>query len=127
MSPATATTPSCTACGRCPSWPGCPVPKPAGPTIAVRVVGIVAAENEFPAGQSPAYDLYPTQAFAEATRGTPALPAYYVRLRHGQAGFGRFEAKASGLNGAGVQDLARPAAAIISSIHPQAVGWAVLA
>jgi ABC-type lipoprotein release transport system permease subunit len=106
---------------------GGPVPKPAGPTIAVRVVGIVAAENEFPAGQSPAYDLYPTQAFAEATRGTPALPAYYVRLRHGQASFGRFEAKASGLNGAGVQDLARPAAAIISSIHPQAVGWAVLA
>src|SRR5689334_15993815 len=27
---------------------GGPVPKPAGPVIAVRVVGIVAAENEFP-------------------------------------------------------------------------------
>jgi hypothetical protein len=93
----------------------------------VRVVGIVAAENEFPSGQSPAYDLYPTQAFTEATRGTPALHTYYVRLRHGQAGFARFEARASGLNGAGVQDLARPAAAITSSIHPQAVAWQVLA
>jgi ABC-type lipoprotein release transport system permease subunit len=106
---------------------GGPVPKPAGPTIAVRVVGIVAAENEFPSGQSPAYDLYPAQAFAAATRGTPALPAYYVRLRHGQAGFARFEAQASGLNGAGVQDLDRPAAAITASVHPQAVGWQVLA
>ncbi len=106
---------------------GGPVPKPAGPTIAVRVVGIVAAANEFPSGQSPAYDLYPAQAFAAATRGTPALPAYYVRLRHGQAGFARFEAQASGLNGAGVQDLDRPAAAITASIHPQAVGWQVLA
>jgi hypothetical protein len=106
---------------------GGPIPKPAGPTVALRVVGIVAAENEFPSGQSPTYDLYPTQAFAEATRGTPALFAYYVRLRHGQAGFARFEARASGLNGAGVQDLTRPAAAITSSIRPQAVGWLVLA
>jgi hypothetical protein len=104
---------------------GGPIPKPAGPTIPVRVVGIVAAENEFPSGQSPTYDLYPTQAFAEMTRGTPALVAYYVRLRHGQADFARFEA--SGLKGAGVQDLARPAAAITASIHPQAVGWQVLA
>ena len=72
---------------------GGPVPKPAGPTIAVRVVGIVAAENEFPSGQGAVYDLYPTRAFAAATRGTPALPAYYVRLRHGQADFARFEAR----------------------------------
>jgi hypothetical protein len=106
---------------------GGPLPKPAGPTIAVRVVGIVAAENEFPFGQGAAYDLYPTRAFAAATRGAPALPAYYVRLRHGQADFARFEAQASGLNGAGVQDLTRPAAAITASIHPQAVGWWVLA
>ena len=106
-------------------------PKPAGPTIVVRVVGIVAAENEFPfgqtAGQSGSYDLYPTRAFAAATRGTPAVWAYYVRLRHGHAGFARFEARASDLNGAGVEDLDGPAAAIISSIHPQAVGWWVLA
>ncbi|HEY7429981.1 MAG TPA: ABC transporter permease [Streptosporangiaceae bacterium] len=106
---------------------GGPPPMPKGPTIAVRVVGIVAAQNEFPAGQSPTYDLYPGHAFTVATRGTPALTTYYVRLRHGQADFARFESDASGLKGAGVQDLDRPAAAIAASIHPQAVGWRVLA
>jgi ABC-type lipoprotein release transport system permease subunit len=106
---------------------GGPVPKPAGPTIALRVVGIAAAEGEFPSGQGSTYDLYPTQAFASATRGTPALPFYYVRLRHGQADFARFEAAASGLNGVGIQDLDAVAAAITASIRPQAVGWWVLA
>src|SRR5262249_53604347 len=106
---------------------GGPDPKPSGPVVALRVVGIAAAENEFPSGQGPAYDLYPTQAFAAATRGTPTLPFYYVQLRHGQADFARFEAQASGLNGAGVEDVDRAAAAITASIHPQAIGWWVLA
>lgn len=105
---------------------GGPVPKPAGPTIALRVVGIAAAENEFPSGQGSVYDLYPSQAFASATRSSPALPFYYVRLRHGQADFARFEAAASALNGAGVQDLEGTAAAVAASIRPQAVGWWVL-
>jgi hypothetical protein len=104
-----------------------PIPRPAGPTIALRVVGISAAESEFPSGQGAAYDLYPTHAFAAATRGTPALPFYYVRLRHGQADFGRFETAASRLNTAGVQDLDAAATAITASIRPQAVGWWVLA
>ena len=106
---------------------GGPIPKPAGPTIALRVVGIAAAESEFPSGQGSTYDLYPTQAFASATRGTPALPFYYVRLRHGQADFARFEAATRGPNGPGVQDLDAAAAAITASIRPQAVGWWVLA
>jgi ABC-type lipoprotein release transport system permease subunit len=106
---------------------GGPAPKPSGPVVALRVVGIAAAENEFPSGQGPAYDLYPTQAFAAATRGTPALPFYYVRLRHGQADFARFEATVSGRYGAGVQDLDRAAAAITASIRPQAIGWWTLA
>ena len=50
-----------------------------------------------------------------------------MRLRHGQADFARFEARTSQLEGTGVQDLDRPAATIITSIHPQAVGWHVLA
>jgi predicted lysophospholipase L1 biosynthesis ABC-type transport system permease subunit len=95
--------------------------------MAMRVVGIVAAENEFPSGQGASYDLYPTTAFAAATRGTPALPSYYVRLRHGAADLAQFQAKVSSSDEAGVQDLDRPAAAITSSIHPQAVGWRVLA
>src|ERR1700734_2202837 len=106
---------------------GGPVPKPAGPTIALRVVGIAAAEGEFPSGQGSTYDLYPSRAFAAATRGTPALPFYYVRLRHGQADFARFEAAASGLNEVGIQDLDAVATAITASIRPQAAGWWVLA
>ena len=106
---------------------GGPIPKPAGPTMAMRVVGIVAAESEFSSGQTPAYDLYPGPGFAVATKGTPALTSYYVRLRHGPADFARFEARTGQLGGAGVQDLDRPAAVITNSIHPQAVGWLVLA
>src|SRR5215469_4841324 len=83
---------------------GGPVPEPSGPVVALRVVGIAAA-----------------------TRGTPALPFYYVQLRHGQADFARFEAAVSGRYGAGVQDLDRAAAAITASIHPQAIGWWTLA
>ena len=106
---------------------GGPIPKPAGPRMAMRVVGIVAAENEFSAGQGVTYDLYPGPGFAVATKGSPALTSYYVRLRHGQADFARFEAFTSRLEGTGVQDLDRPAATITNSIHPQAVGWQVLA
>jgi ABC-type lipoprotein release transport system permease subunit len=106
---------------------GGPQPKPTGPVIAVRVVGIVAAENEFPSGQGPTYDLYPTQAFAAATHGTPALPFYYVSFRHGEADFARFEATVSGKYNANVEDLDRAAAAIAVSIHPQAIGWWALA
>jgi putative ABC transport system permease protein len=105
-----------------------PLPaKATGPRMAMRVVGIVAAENEFSSGQGATYTLYPGPAFAIATTGSPALTSYYVRLRHGQADFARFEARTSSLEGAGVQDLDRPAATITNSIHPQTVGWLVLA
>jgi ABC-type lipoprotein release transport system permease subunit len=106
---------------------GPPPKKATGPRMAMRVVGIVAAENEFSYGQGVSYTLYPGPGFAAATQGSPALTSYYVRLRHGQADFARFEARISRLKGAGVQDLDRPAATIKSSIHPQAVGWLVLA
>jgi FtsX-like permease family len=106
---------------------GGPQPAPSGPVVALRVVGIVAAENEFPSGQGATYDLYPTQAFAAVTRGTPALPFYYVSFRHGEADFARFEATVSGTYNANVEDLDRAAAAITVSIHPQAVGWWALA
>lgn len=106
---------------------GPPLKKATGPRMAMRVVGIVAAENEFSYGQGATYTLYPGPAFAVATTGTLALTSYYVRLRHGQADFARFEARTSRLEGTGVQDLDRPAATITNSIHPQAVGWLVLA
>jgi hypothetical protein len=45
------------------------------PTLrpALRVVGIIAAENEFPTGVSPHYDLYATTAFAAAVNHWVAL------------------------------------------------------
>jgi hypothetical protein len=106
---------------------GPPPKKATGPRMAMRVVGIVAAENEFSYGQGATYTLYPGPGFAMATQGSPVLTSYYVRLRHGQADFARFEARTSRLAGTGVQDLDRPAATITASIHPQAVGWRVLA
>src|SRR5690242_10930154 len=62
---------------------GGPRPKATGPRMAMRVVGIVAAENEFSAGQSPTYDLYPGPAFAVATKGSPAPPPTTRRLPTG--------------------------------------------
>src|SRR5206468_11259624 len=52
---------------------GPPPKKATGPRMAMRVVGIVAAENEFSSGQVTTYDLYPGPAFAAATKGSPAL------------------------------------------------------
>ena len=39
---------------------------PTGPTVTLHVVGIVAAEVEFPSGQAPEYDLFTTPAFARS-------------------------------------------------------------
>jgi putative ABC transport system permease protein len=100
---------------------------PDGPVVTLTVTGIVAAESEFPVGLGASYDLYPTGAFARATSGTPALPFYYVRLRHGAADLAQFDSTVSGKYQAGVEDLDRPAAAITASVHPQAIGWWVLA
>ena len=63
-----------------------PTPRP-----ALRVVGIIAAENEFPIGISPHYDLYATTAFAAASNHRVALlHLSYVRLRNGAAHTARF-------------------------------------
>ncbi|HEY0935461.1 MAG TPA: hypothetical protein VGD91_17165, partial [Trebonia sp.] len=106
---------------------GPPPAKALGRLVTLRVTGIGAAENEFPAGQGAAYDLYPTAAFAAATKDTPHFTFYNVRLRHGEADFKRFEATVSGQYQAPVQDLDEAATAVNGSIHPQAVAWWVLA
>ncbi len=105
-------------------------PKPKGPTIVLRVVGIEATEFEFPA-PSPSYDLYTTPAFARSI--APQASAgfvYLVRLRGGEADLARFDAAAASLRAAGVEggeneDLT--ALSIEASIHSQAVGWWILA
>jgi ABC-type lipoprotein release transport system permease subunit len=105
--------------------------KPTGPTIAFRVVGIEASENEFPSGGTPSYTLYGTAAFARTVVPRTAHGyAYFVRLRNGVAGLPRFDAEMSALGSAGVeftQNEQQQATSIESSIHPQAVGWWILA
>jgi hypothetical protein len=104
-------------------------PKPRGPTVALRVVGFEAAEFEFPAGATPSYDLYATPAFARTVLPRTAVGyVYFVRLRHGAAGLARFEVEArplSGVEGYGSQS--EQAASVETSIHPQAIGWWILA
>jgi len=101
---------------------------PSGPTVSLHVVGIEAAELEFPSGQSPEYDLFTTQAFARAENQRTVIAAVYlVRLRHGPADLPRFAAAAAGLHLIYVSNQDASAAAVAASIHPQAVGWWVLA
>jgi hypothetical protein len=111
-----------------PSGPG----KPQGPTVPFRVVGFEATETEFPSGGStPSYDLYATPAFARTVIPRTGVGyLYLVNLRHGAADLPRFDAAATNLSAAGVegyQNEDTPAASVESAIHPQAIGWWILA
>jgi hypothetical protein len=106
--------------------------KPQGPTVAFRVVGFEATEYEFPSGGSTVYyDLYATPAFARTVvPRTGVSDLYLVSLRHGAADLPRFDTAAAHLSAAGVegyQNEDTPAASVESSIHPQAIGWWILA
>ncbi len=102
--------------------------RPLGPTVALRVVGIEASEIEFPSGPSPTYDLYTTSALAPILNPKTVLVyADFVQLRHGAADFPQFQTRAKALGGLSVSDLDDEAAVIEHSIHPQAVGWWILA
>ena len=103
-------------------------PPAARPTL--RVVGIVAAEAEFPSGASPHYDLYTTTAFATAVNHRAALlSTYYVRFVHGAADLAGFDGRLRQLklDVYGTLDLDAAAAAVEASIAPQVIGWYVLA
>ena len=108
------------------------LPTPKGPTLALHVVGIEASESEFPAGMAPVYLLYTDRAFARAVLPHTGMQyQYYVRLQDGAAGITRFDQQAATLNlGSGtVGDSSEDgeAATIEASIHPQAIGWWILA
>jgi hypothetical protein len=61
---------------------------------ALRVVGIVAAESEFPSGGSSHYDLYASTAYAAAFNQRVALlRTYFVRLAHGAADLAGFDSR----------------------------------
>jgi FtsX-like permease family len=106
-------------------------PKPTGPTVDLHVVGFEASEFEFPTGSTPSYDLFTTSAFAKTViPRTSAGYVYLVTLRDGAAGISRFNAAAVSLDKAGLeggQDEVGAAASIATSIHPQAIGWWILA
>jgi hypothetical protein len=99
-----------------------PMPRP-----ALRVVGIIAAENEFPIGVSPHYDLYATTAFGTAVnRRAALLHVSYVRLRRGAAGLADFKSRLRLPGIVGTDDLDTLAGEVQGSIRPQVVGWYVL-
>ena len=101
---------------------------PSGPTVTLHVVGIAAAEFEFPSGQTPEYDLFTTPAFARAVNHrTIEASVYLVRLRHGTADLPRFAAATNPLHLDYVSNQDTSAQAVAASIHPQAVGWWILA
>ena len=91
------------------------------------MVGIVAAESEFPSGGSSHYDLYATTAYAAAFNHRVALLwTYYVRLAHGDADLAGFDSRFRSPDVYGTYDLDEAADAVESSIRPQVVGWYVL-
>ncbi|MGD0312906.1 MAG: ABC transporter permease [Acidimicrobiales bacterium] len=106
-------------------------PKPLGPTVAMHVVGIAVSEFDFPSGSTPSYELYTTPAFSRTViPHSVAGVEYAVRLRHGVADLARFDTEADALDGAGVEGVSNNNGLVESvdgSIHPQAVGWWVLA
>ena len=106
---------------------------PHGPRLALQVVGIEATEIEFPSGNTPVYLLYAGPGFARSVLPHTAMEyEYFVRLRHGAADIPEFTNQLKQLNlgsggttGASTED--GTAATIQGSIHPQAVGWWILA
>jgi hypothetical protein len=106
-------------------------PRPMGPTLTLHVVGIETSLNEFPSGSTPSYALYATPAFRRTVVPHAAVSyEYFVRLRHGNADLPRFDADLHTLSSAGVEGYQSEDQLISSverAVHPQAVGWWVLA
>ena len=104
-------------------------PIPTGPTVPLRVVGFAASEFDFPSGSTPSYSLYASPAFTRTL--LPRIATGYVflvRLRHGAADLPRFDAAVSALGGvAYTQNEDAQMASVEASIHPQAIGWWLLA
>ena len=102
-------------------------PPPTGPFVSFHVVGIEAAVYEFQAGTTALYDIYTTPAFARSVLPkTTSGAAYLVKLRHG-AEVGALKSYVKSLGNAFFADLSTPEVLVAGSIHPQAVGWWLLA
>jgi len=90
---------------------------------------VEASEGEFPGDNgSPEKDLYATASLGRALSGKSiSFFIYYVRLAHGADDLPKFESDTQALGALGSADQVTPAASVASSIHPQAVGWWILA
>ena len=103
-------------------------PPPTGPYVSLRVVGIEAAVYEFQAGSTPLYDVYTTPAFARSVLPkTTSGFIYLVKLRHGASDVDAFKKYVKSLDIGTFTSVSTPAALVAGSIHPQAVGWWLLA
>ena len=103
-------------------------PPPSGPYVSFHVVGLEAAVDEFQAGTTPLYDIYTTPAFARSVLPkTTSGYLYLVKLRHGSADVDAFKNYVKSLGVNSYTDLSTPEVLLASSIHPQAVGWWLLA
>ena len=103
-------------------------PPPTGPFVSFHVVGIEAAVYEFQAGTTPLYDVYTTPAFARSVLPkTTSGFIYLVKLRHGAAHVDAFKNYVKSLGIGTFTSVSTPAALVAGSIHPQAVGWWLLA
>ncbi len=99
-----------------------------GPRVALRVVGFEAAEQEFPSTNYAGYDLYTTEAFDRSLDARSLLfDTYLLRLRHGAADLTQLQGQAQALGAPNGVDLDTQAGTITASIHPQEVGWWILA
>jgi hypothetical protein len=100
---------------------------PTGPAISFRVVGIDATQSDFPSVGAPSYEIIGTDAFARAV--PPATGAFYaaaVRVRH-PSDLARFDQDAARLAQGGGTGNQETRATVTAAIHPQAVGWWLLA
>ena len=93
------------------------------------MVGFEATEFDFPSGATPQYNLYASQGFVRTLLPRTATGyVYLVRLRHGAADLPRFDAATSADGGTVyTQNEDAQVASVEASIHPQAIGWWLLA
>ena len=101
---------------------------PAGGTVTLRVVGIEAAEVEFPFAATTSYALYTTAAFSRLWAGrTAGVTFSFVRLHGGATAFPRFQAQARAAGAFSVSDADTAVGSIGTAIWPQVLGWWLLA
>ncbi len=107
------------------------LPKPTGPTVDFRVVGFEATEAEFPSGGTPTYLLYASKTFADTV--LPRVPTArctscdWPTARRTSRDSTPPSSKLQVDGVEGYQSLIGLGQAVETSIHPQALGWWLLA